>query len=498
MSLSLDNIVRVSDSIVATGVLRRELGIGLFVTVDNHLGLGADRVAIYSDFASLAKKFPIDSEPYKAGQAWFSQSPFPRNLVVGRWFNEAAGAQLTGGKVTKTAVELEALKATGKLSITINATPYTDTVVDFTDITSYADAATKIQTALTTAGAAVTVTYNPLTGGFVITTTQTGNDKSISYAVAPSEGEDLSQILFLRDNLALSKQDGITAETIVEALNAIQTYNDGWYFIMLDHSVDNNETLHALADYVETNRYMFSAQTISPQVLTPGETESTAYQLYQKQLQRTWMTYSGAQDYKDVSIAGRFSSINFNASNSMITAKFKQLPSLQSDVISLTQLKELERKRTNYYTKFATRAVYSEGTTFSNDAFIDVRYALDWFVNAIQVDIFNLLYASGRIPQTHQGEAVIVDVINRVCVQAVANGMIAGNQVSEAMKNDIILTTGNQDFDGFLASGYLIWSQPIADQPLSERNARKSTAKKVWLKSSGAIHSVEVILNLEN
>ena len=130
MSLSLDNIVRVSDSIVATGVLRRELGIGLFVTVDNHLGLGADRVGVYSDFSTLARKFPIDSEPYKAGQAWFSQSPFPRNLVVGRWFNEAAGAKLTGCKVTKTAVELEALKGTGKLSITINATPYTDTVVN--------------------------------------------------------------------------------------------------------------------------------------------------------------------------------------------------------------------------------------------------------------------------------------------------------------------------------------------------------------------------------
>ena len=496
MSLSLDNIVRVSDSIVATGVLRKELGIGLFITVNNALGLGANRVAVYSDFATLSKKFPAGSEPYKAAQAWFSQSPFPRNLVVGRWFNESTGAKLTGGKVTSSVDALKELKATGKLSITINGKAYDNKAIDFSEIDSYQAAAEKIKATLNEAP--ITVTYNALTSGFVITTTQTGNEQSISYAVAPNDGVDLSQTLCLRDSSALSKQDGVLAESIVTALNEIQTYNDSWYFIMLEHSVANNETLNSLADYIETNRHMLSSQTTSIAALTPGETESIAYQLHQKQLQRTWMTYSSVEDYKDVSIAARFSAVNFNANNSVITAKFKQLPSLKPDVISLTQLKELEKKRTNYYTQFATRAVYSEGTTFSDDAYIDVRYALDWFVNAIQVDIFNLLYSSGRIPQTHQGEAVIVDVINRVCVQAVANGMIAGNHVSESMKNDIILTTGNNDFDGVLANGYLIWSQPIADQPQSERNARKSTAKKVWLKSSGAIHSIEVILSLEN
>jgi hypothetical protein len=66
------------------------------------------------------------------------------------------------------------------------------------------------------------------------------------------------------------------------------------------------------------------------------------------------------------------------------------------------------------------------------------------------------------------------------------------------MKADIIATTGNSKFNGDLPNGYLIWSQPTAAQSESDRAARKATAKKVWLKSSGAIHSVEIALVLEN
>ena len=502
MALSLDNIVRVSDSIAATGIVRRDLGVGLFITNDDRLGLGENRVAVYDNFTALAKQFP-DGEVNKAAMAWFSQSPLPKNLVIGRWNNTKTPAQLSGGAIEAKAEDLAKLEKTGKLSITISNQAYKNLEVDLTDVKDYDGVATQLQGALTDKGAAVTVAYNDTTKSLAITTTNAGKNYTIDYATkaeGTDDKTDLSALLKLSQATASEIHNGTNGESLPDAWEAILALNDTWYFVMVDHTLpDYDQVLMILSDYIGTSRYMLALQTSDKGILDSSEETSLAYTLHEKQAARTWMTYSSKVDeYKEVSIAARFSGVNFNANNSVITAKFKTLPQMTPDALTLKDIQALEKKRVNYYTKFATSAIYSEGTTCSDDAFIDVRYALDWFVNAIQVDTFNLLKASGKLPQTEQGQTVIVDVINRVCRQALANGMIAGNQVSEAMADNIRSVTGNQNFNGYLPNGYLIWSQPVAEQSLSARNAREATIKKVWLKSSGAIHSVEIIVNLEN
>ena len=129
---------------------------------------------------------------------------------------------------------------------------------------------------------------------------------------------------------------------------------------------------------------------------------------------------------------------------------------------------------------------------------VDVRFWLDWLVNAIQLDVFNLLYASPRVPQTEIGTATIQGVIDSACQQGVRNGGIAPGILSAANILDVQQTTGNLDFDGFLPKGYLIYAPPFSQQSTSDRNARKSTPFKVWLKGSGAIHFVDIALIYEN
>ncbi len=499
MSLSIDGIIRVTDSIEPVGILQRTFGIGLLLTTDSQLGTGSNRIAVLSSFMDAEGLFSVGSAPYIAAQTWFAQSPLPQNLIIGRWINTAVAAILKGGALTSTLVQLKAI-TNGSFNIVVDGVSHDITGVDLSTATSFADVATAIQTKITTAGASVTVAFNPVSKGFVVTEGTTGDASTLSFfaPVTPASGTDLSVPLALTLATGASLSQGSDAELVEEALVAIQNLNNSFYFVMLDAILNDTATVSSVSAWCEDQRLMYSAGTADAQTLVTGDTTSESAQLFDLQPERTWMTYSKYADQKSVSIAARLSSVNFSANNSLITLKFKSLPGCLPDDFNVTQQTELLRKRVNYYTEFSGDAIYAEGQAFENGIWVDVRYALDWFVNAVQVSVYDLLRQSNRVGQTDSGEDFIVDSITTVCQQAVRNGMIAPGTVSDALKNDIIQTTGNTEFDGFLSKGYLIWSQPTALQTQSDRDERKATAKKIWLKSGGAIHSADIAIVLEN
>ena len=174
------------------------------------------------------------------------------------------------------------------------------------------------------------------------------------------------------------------------------------------------------------------------------------------------------------------------------------MPGTKADEISASQKIELDRKRINRYTPYGDFNIYEEGVTFQTGTWIDVRYWLDWFVGAVRTDVFNLLASSPRIPQTNAGIATIVNVIEAVCRQGVANGGIAPGVVTAGMAADIRQSTGDDEFDGVLSNGYLVFVSPLASQAQADREARQSPPFRIWVKGSGAVHFVEIDITFEN
>ena len=110
-------------------------------------------------------------------------------------------------------------------------------------------------------------------------------------------------------------------------------------------------------------------------------------------------------------------------------------------------------------------AIYAEGITAKSGVFADVRALVDFLVDAIQVSVFDLLVQSPtKVPQTKEGVAALESVVTNVCNQSVRNGGIAPGQLSPALTLDVQQSTGAADFDGFLVSGFLIHTTPLADQ----------------------------------
>ena len=384
----------------------------------------------------------------------------------------------------------------------------TITGLDFTDATSYADVAQTIQTVLRSVRAAAradlrsaTVIYHA--AGFFLVELGFDPSEDDPYPITgymADVAQEVASALGLDSASGGIITQGHVSEAIEEAMDAINGLDDSWYFVSLDSGITAAIDLLALSRWVQAaNNYMLALDVTGDSVLVQGESTSLAAQIAALEQERTFLVWSRTADHKALSLAGRLSTVNFDGQNTLITAKFKSLPGTVPDLLTTAQKEELDRKRVNHYSPFAMDAIFAEGWTLRPGTWIDVRYWLDWLVNAIQTEVYNLLRQHPtRVPQTNQGIASITATIERTCEAARRNGGVAEGQVSEAIANDIRLATGNRDFDGTLILGYLVWVGSLADQAQPDRDARKSPPFKVWLKGSGAVHFADISLIFTN
>ena len=508
MSLDIDSIVRITARIAPQPRLARDFGRGLLFTVDPTLApIGAGRVQEFASYNDVLAVFPANSEPAKCANAWFSQNPYPKNLLVARWSKTAVPTEIRGGR--RLATTLAQFQAISDGSFNLNGTDVTG--VDLSGQTSMAEIASALQTALR--GTSVTdwdaaeVSYEAADANrgdrFVVKFAKSGAPVALSAsqfgAHSAATGTDLSSRMKLRPADGAEYAPGVeTPETVPAALSAIIQLNDNWYWLLLDATEIASATVLSVAAWAESQTVLAALDNTQAGALTAAENTSYAAQLAAFDYERTLMVWSKTADYKAASIAARFSSVDFSNANSLITAKFKLLPGTLADDLTPTQKAELDRKRVNHYSPYSRINMFAEGTLLRPGSWIEARYWLDWFVNQVQTDIFNVLSASNKLPQTDAGLAALIDTVDAVCERGVANGGIAPGALAPALVADIRVATTNSEFSGTLTLGYLVYAPEMASQSPSDRAARRSPTIRVWLKGSGAIHSVNADITFEN
>ena len=495
MALDLSSIVRVTAQIAPQGLIQREFGRTL-VLVQHDVTRPFERLRVYSNFDQVGADYDPDDAAYQAALIYFQQQPFPRNFLVGTWLNAAVDSRIVG-TAPATVAEIQAF---GTVTVSFNGE---DMSLALGTPTDYDEIATTLQTAirvLTFDGAGdIEVGYDPTRGAFVVTIPLQDNAPvPIAASLFTSTGNAAAD-LGLSVDAGAQYTAGHGSETILEALDALRLVDEDWYFLALENGIVDTVRVLDVAAWVGTQPRMLALDTAQAEVLTAGESGSYAAQLAALDYDRTFLVWSATQDYKALSLAARFSSVNFAAPHALITGKFKDLRGTLPDSLTPTEKAELDRKRLNHYSPFGGDSIVAEGWTLAPGVWIDVRYWLDWLVNATQVAVYNLLRQSpARVPQTEAGMAAIQAVVERVCEQGVLNGGIAPGQVSEALAADIRQATGNMNFDGFLSGGYLVHIGSLAAQPQADREARKSPPVRVWLKGSGAVHAIDVDLTFTN
>ena len=189
------------------------------------------------------------------------------------------------------------------------------------------------------------------------------------------------------------------------------------------------------------------------------------------------------------SYASRAMSTVFEGSLTTQTMHLKPLTGVLPDpVMTETLLTKCKVAGVDTYVSIeGVACVFSTGA----NGFFDEVFNELWFVNEIQVAGFNYLRQTNtKIPQTEAGITGLKDAYAQVCVRGITNGFLAPGTWTSS---DIFgkPETFKRNIEN---SGYYIYSIPIAQQSKADREARKAPLVQIAIKTSGAIHSTNVMI----
>ncbi|MEE3504835.1 DUF3383 domain-containing protein [Pseudomonas sp. 10C3] len=451
----------------------------------------SERIRQYSSIAGVVADFGSTAPEYLAASLFFSQSPQPSILYVGRWAKTASSGILKGASlsVAQQAMSLFTAITTGGMKVTIDGTLVTLAAINLSSTTNLNGVASAITAGL---GAAGTCIWNAVYSRFDIRSATTGILSTVSYATAPVSGVDISGLLGLTTAMASVPVGGIVAETPLAAITNLASASNDWYGSMFADSTIANSDLLAVAGFIEATPQsrIFGVTTTASAAMDPTSTTDIASQMMAATYKRSFVQFSSASPYAAASMFGRAFTVNFSGNNTTITLKFKQEPGITAENLNETQAATLKAKNCNVFVNYDNATAIIQEGTMANGYFFDEVHGLDWLQNDVQTAVYNLLYTSAnKIPQTDTGINQIVTTIDSEMERAVTNGLCAPGVWSGPAFGAI--ASGQ-----YLTKGYYVFAPSVDTQSQAARQARQAPVIQVAAKLAGAVHFANVIINV--
>jgi hypothetical protein len=326
----------------------------------------------------------------------------------------------------------------------------------------------------------------------VVTSGTTGASSAIGFMEDPGTGIFVGNILGLASGTGAVADDGaasatLSAEDMVDAITAIQAETGIFGAMFIDQPEDADVT--DLSAYAQANNILIYDVFSDPANLTVAST-NVVWQVKLASQKNYRMLYSAAGNRKlAASYMARVHTVNFAAENSAMTMHLKTL-NVVAESYSDDQIAAAKVVGLDLYTTIKNVPIVM--CSYGN-GFVDNRYNLIGFIDAVQTDTFNLLHGSGtKVPQTTGGHNTIQDCIEKTVRGFVKCGVFAPG------------TWTSSDFFGVYAvfirnieqNGFYVMYEPLADQSASDRQQRKSTVFHIAVKNAGAVHESDIIINL--
>lgn len=381
MANTLDDVVRVVILDGSTAIATASFQIPLILATFTDF---AERARTYTNISQVGADFPSTSNAYLMAQQLFGQTSVlgapPPSIVIGRkQVNEVTLTPIVANNSVYT--------------VTVNGTAYSYTSDDSAtpeEITAGLDAAI-IATGVNVVDEEGTLTVSPSTPGD-------------NWSVSVSSN--------------ISKVDGESTESWVEALEAVEVENDSWYLLLAETQVAAEQ--EALAAAIQAREKIYGLSSADPVAPTTGTTDIGA-RLNAKSASRTFGVYlpTAGTEFPEAAWAGSQLAVTPGAND----WDFKRASGVTVTKLSPTQITNLKNKSWNYYTAKGGVNIFQNGDMFDKKP-IDIQVGKDWLKARLQEGIYFRIINSLKIPMTDSGLVIVENEIRSVLSLAESNGLI--------------------------------------------------------------------------
>lgn len=492
MAISASQIVQVLPRIL-TGTGNDLVFNGM--VLDNNVLLPAATPLSFSSADAVGEYFGTSSDEYKFAAVYFggyNNSQIKPSLLYFYRLTPSGAAPFVRGETLSPATALASIKAVkaGDITISLSGTEYTVTDINFSAVTSLSDAASVLQAALAAKGAGVTVGYNSVNDAFTITSTEVGEQESITVPTGTaaavlgfnaetatvSAGEDATDAVGSMTNLTRQFQNFVTFTTLAEP--------------------EDTDAL-ALASWVSAQAnagtmYLYVCWDSSKANLDATNTTVIAEQFKALNATGAAVVYPS---YKTAAfVMGTAASIAWDQTNGTITFAFKAQSGLAADVTDTQHSVALLGHGVNFIGNYATRndnfVFFYNGQMFGEWAWIDTYLNACYLCNKLQVQLMAMFTSNRRIPYTSAGYAIIRANCRDVIEAAINNGVInIGVSLSNAQKSQLTSELGGDFSDEIYNNGYHL---QILDATAQARQQRVSPPCNLVYTYGGAVQRLTV------
>lgn len=439
---------------------------------------------------AVSTDFGSDSLTYAMANALFTPVPNFRTGGGYLYIFPFKGVNATAGTLTTADIAANVANfqsvTNGVLNLTIDGTATQIEGLDFSSVKTLADIVTVLQ------NQNLDVYIEATETAIKFTSKRFGTDAAVTMAEAsePGDATDLYGATYFNGTTATpTTGTNASGQTLAEAVAAAQ--QQVYFGGVLTTQYCDNATVQANAaaiqaldcDYFEAMTSMKNMAVLGAEIKAAGLGKTRSLELS-----------NGARESK-IAIATYATiakSVNWDGSNTANTMNLKTLTGcLPDNGLSDTYVLSAQANGVDIYANTGgVGIVYSNDNNGFTD---DIEFQL-WLKKAIEVAGFNYLRQTNtKVPQTESGMSGLKNAYEQICVQGVTNGAIAPNTW-----NGVIPFGDPETFQqNIQQKGYYIYSAPIAQQSQTDREARKAPVVQIAVKTSGAIHFSEVIINIQ-
>jgi hypothetical protein len=359
--------------------------------------------------------------------------------------------------------------------------------------TYYVDQPTVVaSTAITAKATPVVVTYDSISGGFVITSGWYGSTSTVAYPTGT-----LADPIFVTLAKGAVLSQGADAQTPATFMSALTQITQNWASFMLAFDPDQASG--------SVQRQAFAAWTNSQNkrwayVARDADVTATASAAASSSLGNILKTansdgYDPTLLWLDAFVCGVIASIDFEATNGRTTLAFRGQSGMIASVTTATAAQNLIANGYNFYGAYATAnqqfLEYQPGSVSGRFQWGDSYVDQIWLNNALQLALMELLQQMNSIPYNNEG----YELIQAACMDPIQAGLNAGVirtgvTLSNLQKAEINNAAGTRIDDVLQLQG---WYLQVVDASPIVRQARTSPPINFWYMDGESVQ--QIVLN---